>query len=235
MVLPNRIDRRGLLSRISILSPLEPREIDDLLKITITKRLRAGEILFRKGAEGSQAYAVMSGRLKVTASGEDGKEIVLRILDPGEVVGDIALLDSGPRSATVSAIEAAELLVLQRRDFLPFLERRPKVAVKLLARLGGWLRSLSEQLEDTLFLSIRARLAKKILALAASYGEPVAGGTRVTMRLSQSELANMVGATRESVNKELRRFSKHGAIRVENRYITVLDEEALHSASGYDV
>lgn len=235
MVLPNRIDRRGLLSRISILSPLEPREIDDLLKVTITKRLRAGEILFRKGAEGSQAYAVMSGRLKVTASGEDGKEIVLRILDPGEVVGDIALLDSGPRSATVSAIEAAELLVLQRRDFLPFLERRPKVAVKLLARLGGWLRSLSEQLEDTLFLSIRARLAKKILALAASYGEPVAGGTRVAMRLSQSELANMVGATRESVNKELRRFSKHGAIRVENRYITVLDEEALHSASGYDV
>jgi CRP-like cAMP-binding protein len=227
MVQTNRLDRRELLQRMTLLQGLAPREIDALVGLTATKRLRAGEVLCHKGAPGTTAYAVVSGRLRVTASGDDGREVVMRILDPGEVLGEIALLDGGPRSVTVDALEPAELLVLQRRDFLPFLAQRPAVAVKMLAKLGTLIRTLTEQLEDSMFLDIRARLAKKLLALAASYGSRVPGGTRIELRMSQSDLASMIGATRESVNKHLRAWTREGVLRSEKGYVTLLREDRL--------
>lgn len=116
------------------------------------------------------------GRLKASAAGADGKEVVFGLMDPGEVIGEIALLDSEPRSATVVAMEDSQLLCLDRRDFLPFLEKHPSVAIELAAVLALRLRRLSEVMEDTLFLALPSRLAKKILDLANAYGREVEDG-----------------------------------------------------------
>ena len=143
----------------------------------------------------------ISGRLKVAAAGEDGKQTLLRIMDPGEVIGEISLLDSQPRSGTVTALDPAELLVIQRRDLIPFLEQHPKTAIKLLRALAERLRSISVQLEDRVFLNLPPRLAKKLLALSETYGQPVARGVRIDLKLKQGELGEMVRTSRESINK----------------------------------
>lgn len=232
MTRPAPIDKRRMLERVSIFSQLAPAELDALLQIAASKRLRARETLLRKGDEGSQVYALMRGRLKVTAAGEDGKETVLRILDPGEVLGEIALLDGRPRSATVTALEPSELLVIQRRDLIPFLEQHPKVAIKLLEVVVGLVRSVSAQLEDTVFLNLPARLAKKLLALAETYGSEQPAGIQIDLRLSQHELGEMVGASRESINKQLRTWNAEGILLSERGFITIRDVGALEKAGG---
>lgn len=226
------LDKRALLRRVSIFSGLEDEDLDSLLRITATKRLAAREVLCRKGDRGSQTYAIMSGRLKATAAGEDGREVVLRIMDPGEVIGEVTLLDGGPRSLTVTAIEPAELLVIQRRDLLPFLERRPRIAIGLLQVLGSRLRTISAELEDTLFLNLPPRLAKKLLSLAENYGRSTAAGVRIDLRLSQHELGEMIGTSRESVNKQLRIWTREGVLTTERGFITLRDPGKLEELAG---
>jgi CRP-like cAMP-binding protein len=235
VTLPRLIDSRALLASIPIFAGLPKRDLESLHAITGTRKLRAREVLFRKGDEGVTLYGVMRGRLRVYAA-SDAKEVTFRFLHPGEVFGEIALLDAQPRSATIAAMEPSELLTLHRRDFLPFLEAHPKVAIQLSVALAGLLRSLSDEVEDAKLLTIPARLAKKLLALVQGYGKEVAGGgTRIDLKLPQHQLGEMVGATRESVNKTMRGWIDSGVIKVERGYITVLDEDALEDTAGYAV
>jgi CRP-like cAMP-binding protein len=229
------IDRRALLARNSIFSHLESAELDALTAICKPKGLRAREVLFRKGDDGAQAYAIMSGHLKATIAGEDGKEAVLRIMRPGEIVGEVALFDGHPRSATVIAIEPAELLVIHRRDFLPFLERHPKVATKLLRELSERLRAVSTLLEDTLFLNLPSRLAKKLLQLGATHGREADEGMRIELKLSQQELGELVGTSRESINKQLRQWAEQDVLEMSRGVITIRDIPTLERLAGLGV
>jgi CRP-like cAMP-binding protein len=222
-----------MLGSIGIFEGLSRRELDLLHAITGTKRLRAREVLFRKGDPGSALYGVLRGRLRVFSSGPDAKEVVFRFLDSGDVVGEVALFDAQVRSATVEALEPCELLSLQRRDLLPFLEQHPRVAIKLAAILARSLRELSQRVEDELSLTIPARLARKLLALLRTHGSPVTGGTRIEQRLPQHILGELVGATRESVNKQMRLWVGAGAIKVERGFVTVLRPSALEETAGY--
>jgi CRP-like cAMP-binding protein len=178
---------------------------------------------------------VVQGRLKCSTAGEEGKELVLRIMDPGEVLGDIALLDGNPRSATVTALEAAELLVIQRRDLLPFLRTHPNVAIKLLEAAAERVRRLSNLLEDTQFLNLPSRLARKLLALSDAYGVEADGGTQIELRLSQQDLGEMVGTTRESINKQLRTWADEGVLTHENRVLTIRNEAVLEDLAQYSI
>ncbi len=227
------VDKRRLLERISIFSQLSRADLGRLAEITATKRLKARQVLFRQGDSGSHAYVIISGRLKVSAAAGDGRKAVFRIMDPGEVIGEIALLDSQTRSGTVTALEPSELLVIQRRDLIPFLEQHPRTAIKLLEALAGRLRSLSAELEDRVFLNLPSRLAKKLIALSDTYGEVVSEGMRIDLRLSQGELGDMVGTSRESINKQLRAWTEEGLLRSERGYITIRDPEALERLAGF--
>jgi len=229
------LDKRSLLERVSIFAQLEARELDQLAEIAATKRLQAKQTLFRKGDDGSQVYVIISGRLKISSHGEDGKETVLRIMDPGEVVGDLALLTGEPRSATVTALERADLLVIQRRDLLPFLEQHPKTAIKLLSTLAALVCKVSEQFEDRVFLNLPSRLSKKLIALSDNYGEEVAGGTKIDLKISQGELGEMVGTSRESVNKQIRQWVEAGVVKMEKGYITILDIDTLEDLGGFTI
>lgn len=228
-VAPHRVERRRLLANVALFSHLEASELDELLKVTTTRHLDEGEILFRKGDPGRQLHGVVEGRLKISSSGPDGKEVIFGFSDPGDVTGEIALLDARPRSATVVAVQSSELLTLDRRDFLPFLERHPKVAIRLAELLAARLRRLSEVTEDSVLLAMRTRLAKKLVSLAGSYGRETSGGILIEIKLSQQALGDMVGTSRESINKQLRTWSQAGLIRSERNRISVLDMRAMEA------
>lgn len=227
------VNRRELLASVPIFSGLGERELDLLLEVTTTRRLKAKDVLFRKGDAGNQLYAVLRGRLKILAAGADGKEVMFRINGPGEVIGEIALMDSNPRSATVVAIEACELLTLHRRDLIPFLEKHPKVTIELAGILAGRLRALSEHTEDALFLTLPSRLAKTLLQLSATYGQETDDGRLIDVRLPQQDLADLVGTTRESVNKQLRSWEEEGLVKLERTRITIVEQSGLEASARF--
>lgn len=232
-VAPRRVERRRLLANMSLFSQLDETQLDQLLKLTSTKRLDEGQVLFRKGDPGRQLFGVVEGRLKTFSAGADGKEVVFGLSDPGDVTGEIALLDSQPRSATVVALQPTELLTLDRRDLLPFLERHPKVAIRLAEILAERLRRLSELTEDSVLLALRARLAKKLVALARTYGKSTPEGTLIDLKLPQQVLGDMVGTSRESINKQLRSWTQAGLVKSARGYITVHDLEELEALARF--
>jgi CRP/FNR family transcriptional regulator, cyclic AMP receptor protein len=149
------------------------------------------------------------------------------ILRQGNFFGELALLDGGPRSASAIALDAVETLTLDRGPFVAILERQPQMAGALLGVLGDRLRRTDELVQDILFLDLPGRLAKHLLALAGDHGAPVADGTRIELRLNQSDLAAIVGATRESVNRCLNAYAERGLLRVERDAITILQPQVL--------
>ena len=169
----------------SLLAHLETEELAKLSRFARTEHYPKGAVIFRKGEPGTSMMTVAEGRIKISASSRDGKEAVLAVLAKGDVLGEMAILDGGPRSADATALEPTELVVIDQRDFIPFLERNPKIAVRLLRLLSERLRRTSEQVEDRSFLSLSARLAKTLLDLADEDGLPVPEGIKVPFRMSQ--------------------------------------------------
>lgn len=153
--------------------------------------------------------------------------MVLAILIPSDVFGEISMIDGRARTATVVAAESSALLVLERREPIPFQERHPKVAIKMLEGICKRLRTTDELLEDVVFLDLPSRLAKRLLSLAELYGKNTGHGTRIEIKLSQAEIGNMVGTSRESVNKQLRMWGDEGVISIERGHITVLQPNKL--------
>jgi CRP-like cAMP-binding protein len=206
------MDRRKLLASVSIFSSMSDDELDLLLRATTTKKLDARQTLFRKGDAGNQLYAIASGSLKVMATGADGRDVLFTLLGAGDVIGEISILDGGERSASAVAFEPTELLVLHRRELIPFLEQHPHIAIGLAGVLAAMVRRLSERAEDRQTMPLAGRMAKRLLALAEQHGQrPIVGGP-VEIRLPQQDLADLVGATRESVNKLLRGWEEQGIV-----------------------
>ena len=222
-----KVDRRAILGELPIFSALSEQDLDHLVGLTTTKKLANREELCHKGDEGAQLYGLMSGRLKAVGTSLEGKEVVFGFIDPGETVGEIALLDEGQRSATVVAVEASELLVLHRRELFAYLESNPKTAIALAQGLARQVRRLSESIEDTVFLGLPSRLAKKLLALAETYGVPDENGTAIDLKLPQQVLGDLVATSRESINKQLKAWGEDGLVRFERGRVTLLDSERL--------
>jgi cAMP-binding proteins - catabolite gene activator and regulatory subunit of cAMP-dependent protein kinases len=220
------LDVKGILAQHFLLKHLPNEDLDRLARLATTKRLQSGEAVFMKGDPGNSMMAVLSGRIRICAYSAAGREVVLNVINPGEVFGEIAMIDGGERTADAFAMEATDLLVLSRRDFLPFLEGNPSVCVKLLEVMCRRLRWTSEQLEDVNFLDLRSRLAKRLLYLA-DHDVDHASGTPSGVRISQHMLASMIGTSREAVNKQLRFWEEEGVIDVRRGSITVLSRERL--------
>jgi len=224
------IDKRAMVASIPIFSDLDDDELDGLLDIAMTRTLDADEVLCRRGDEGSEVYTIMDGRLKATAEGADGRELVFAIMESGEVIGEIALFDGERRSLSVTALEPSRLLVIHRPDFLRFLARHSAVAIKLLAALARRVRGVTDLVEDAVFMSVTARLAKRLVMLARLYGEQTGDGTRIGLKLSQRELGELIGASRETVNKQLRAWVDEGIVTWgEDGQITITTPEGLET------
>jgi CRP/FNR family transcriptional regulator, cyclic AMP receptor protein len=170
---------------------------------------------------------VLRGTAKMTSVSRDGKEIVLNIMHPGEIFGEIALLDGDERSADAVAMTDCDILVLHRRDFMPILEKRADICLILLRILCQRLRQTSEQVEDVMFRHLESRLAKRLLHLAESVGLHGLQSTSVELHVSQRELGNMAGGSRESVNKILQNWHRQGLIDLGKASVLIRDIEAL--------
>jgi CRP-like cAMP-binding protein len=208
---------------------MKPDELEEVLKLSSERPVRRGTSLFQKGDAGSSMMAVLAGRVRVSSVSAEGKEITLNVINPGEVFGEIALLDGKPRSADCSAIEESTLLVLERRHFLPFLRRNEDLYLRLLAVLCEKLRRTSMALEDLALFDLPARLARVLLKLASDYGRPVGKDIRIDFKMSQRDLANLVASSRESVNKQLKVWRDDGVVDLDAGYLILHRPEELRA------
>jgi CRP-like cAMP-binding protein len=220
-------EKRQIFERHFLLGKLSRDEIDTLLHFSRVERYPAGREIFAKGSPGQSMMAVLRGTVKVSSLSLDGKEIVLRVVHPGDVFGEIAMLDGEERTGIATASEDCEVLVLNRRDFMPMLERHADICIILLRILCRRLRQTSEQFEDVLFRHLEWRIAKALLQLAETTGRRDADGVSIDLHLSQRELANLVGGSRESVNKHLQTLHRKGLIDLRKGSIVIRDRGGL--------
>jgi CRP-like cAMP-binding protein len=221
------VDKHQALAGHFLFRHLRPEEMTALLSRARVERKKTNGVIFRQDSPGYGLMAVLSGRVKICSRASNGREIVLNIINPGEVFGEVALLDGKARTADAIALSACELLIIDRRDFIPFLQAHPDVTIRLLGVLCERLRRTSEQVQDLLFLDVPSRLAKTLLRLAETHGQTTPAGRRIDLKFSQRELGSLVGLTRESINKQLRGWQKRGLIRVDEGAITIRDAAAL--------
>jgi CRP/FNR family transcriptional regulator, cyclic AMP receptor protein len=223
-------DARRLLAQCSLFRGLSPDERNLLVARAHLRRLDAGETIFLMDSPGDSMMAILGGNVRISVPSPEGKEIVLAILHPGEVFGEIALLDGKGRTADARAMTRCSIAVLDRRDVLSFFERQPNAWPKLVEVLCDRLRRTDQHLAEMALLEIPLRLAKTLLRLL---GEGAAGaGPKIA--LSQRELGNIVGASRESVNKCLNEWQRRGIVTIEDNFITIANRRVLEQMANPD-
>lgn len=216
-----------VVRRAALFAALDDGDVSALRSTMSTTRLQRGEVLFREGQRGDRLYVIVTGKIKLGRSSTDGRENLMAILGPGEMFGELSLFDPGPRTASAIAVAETQVLALSTEQLRDYLSNRPQVALTLLAALARRLRRTNESLADLVFTDVPGRVAKALLDLAARFGRPVEEGIMVSHDLTQEELAQLVGASRETVNKALADFAGRGWLRLEARAVLLQDVERL--------
>ena len=186
-----------------------------------------GEQVFTEGEQGDTLFIVLTGKVKVGRRAADGRENMLSVMGPSDMFGELSLFDPGPRTATATVLTDARLASLAHSALRPWLSDRPEISEQLLRVLARRLRRTNDALADLIFTDVPGRVAKALLELAERFGTQEGDGVRVHHDLTQEELAQLVGASRETVNKALADFSARGWMRVDSRAVTILDRERL--------
>ena len=227
MAAPMHEQKRDLLQSHFLFGKLEPGEIDTLATRARVESYRAGQEIFAKGSPGRTMIAILQGSVKIVSLSPTGKEGVPHVIPAGNVFGEIAVIDGGERSAGAAAMTDCELLIIDRRDVLPMFERHLEIWMTLTQVLCRRLRRTSEQVEDVLFRSLEARLAKALLQLMENAKRAEPRDLEVVLRLSQNDLAMLAGGSRESVNKLLHAWQREGWIALGRGSIVIRDTAAL--------
>lgn len=217
-----------LLQATVLFAELPEKDLADLANTARFLHLDQDQVLFIKGDPGNQLYIVARGVVRITSNSSSGKETILNLLREGQMFGEVALLDGEERTANATAHEATELLVLERRDLMNYLDRNPEAMRRMLLAVCSRLRWISEALEDAHFLDLPRRLAKRILLLARLFGQQhSSGGVRIALQLSQQDLAELLGVTRESVNRQMKQWEADGLMALKGGYLVVRDLDEL--------
>jgi len=216
-----------VVRKAPLFAALDDEAAGALMQSMTSSHLERGDILFHEGDQGDRLYVIREGKIKLGRSSNDGRENLLAILGPGEMFGELSLFDPGPRTATATAVAETQLIGLGHDNMQTFLANRPEVASTLLAALARRLRRTNETLADLVFTDVPGRVAKALLDLSTRFGRPAEDGILVPHDLTQEELAQLVGASRETVNKALADFATRGWIKLEARAVVLLDVERL--------
>jgi CRP-like cAMP-binding protein len=219
--------RIDMLRNVSFFAGLSDRELNSLAACLGKRTFARGVIIFHKGSPGRTLYIIESGKVRIFALSESGREISVNIYGPGDVFGELALLDSLPRSAGAMVVEKATVRTLHRDDFLWHLEEHPRMARSIIEVLSARLRYTTAYAESLAFHDVYRRVADRLLELADRYGRKRGEAIDIDLQLTQAELASWVAATREHVNKVLGTFRDQGLIRVEGQRITILNQQRL--------
>jgi CRP-like cAMP-binding protein len=215
------------LRRSPLFARLGDGETDAILAHTRVAKYAEGDQIFSKGDPGDSMMAVLKGRVSISAPSDDGRTVVLTTMHDGDVFGEIALLDGKERTADVTALTDCEVLVVPRRSLLGLLERRPDICIDLMLVLCERLRRTNEQVEDLAFLDLEARIAKVLMRLSEENDADQSPTKSVGVKISQRALGELVGGSRESVNKHLQDWKRSGLIAIEKGSIVIRDIEAL--------
>ena len=218
-----------LLSQSTLFNELSHEELERVIGVCSRKQIGPRTVVFYQGDPGREMYVVLSGRLKVSVTSEDGKELAFFILQKNDIFGELALLDGERRSATVTSIESCELLVLKQQDFKRLLADNPLMGLKMLSILAGRLRATTSLYESSVFVEIPGRLAAKLLELAEEHGTVTDDGIQIDLKLSQYELGTLINATRESVNKQLKTWEGQGLIELRKGRVFLAQPQVLEA------
>ena len=226
---PQLFDKHSLLRSHPFFKDLGGDIVDRLAPRVITTKVKKGAVIFHKGDIGSKLYAVRSGAVRISTPSDEGKDAIFNLVVPGELFGEIAFLDGGQRTADAVAIDHCELLVIERRDFIPLLRDNPEIAIRLIKVLCGRLRRTSEQVEDIVFLGLPNRLAKALLHLYRPSNQAASSNK---IHVTQREISQMIGVSRESANKQLQDWQRRKWLKLERGGLVIFAPEALRDLVG---
>jgi CRP/FNR family transcriptional regulator, cyclic AMP receptor protein len=225
----------AVLRKHPIFCDLDAEAFDQLCRYAKHATVKRGTTIVSKGDPGNSLIAVISGTVKISVSSPDGRSAIFNLIGPGDIIGEIAVLDGQARTADATANTNCEIFVIDRREFLPFVRSHPAMAMKFIEILCAKLRWTSDQVEHVILQNLPGRLASALIRLAEKH-EPSSGGR--TIAVTQQEISEMVGMTRESINKQLRVWATRKWVRLEHGAIVVLDPESLQAlaeaGSGYE-
>lgn len=224
-----QLDKHALLSSHPFFREFDSAIIDRLVANAVTRRVKKGGVLFRKGDPGATLCIVWSGSVRISAPSEQGQDAIFNVIPPGEIFGEIALLDGGVRTADAIVAEDCELLVIARRDFILLIRDHPEIAMQIIKTLCARLRRTSEQVEDIMFLTMPRRLAKALLQLQSGAGKP-----SDVLRITQRDLSQLIGTSRESVNKMLRDWHRRGWLELRRGGLKILTQKPLSKLMAQD-
>jgi len=217
----DRDDASLYFKQVSLFADLADEDIRQLMAAAKKRTFRPGEVIFHRDDVGQVLYVIKEGKVNICLISPEGQEISLVVLGKGDCFGELAILDRLPRSADAIAIDRVECYTLQRSDFHNAIMKSPKIAIQVLEVLSRRLRKTDDKVEDLVVLDVYARVAKKLLELATEHGVQEENGTRIDMRLTQQDIASMVGASRESVNKVMGYFTDKRYISTDKHKITL--------------
>ena len=215
------MDEREVLRTVPIFSELSDEDITSLAHLAIRKRYPKDTVVFLENEEGDFFFTILEGRIKVTILGDDGREVILSMLGPGDFLGEMALLDNEPRSATAIAVEESELLSLHRSDFQSVLNDNRSITSALIRVLSARLRRANHQISTLALLDVYGRVARVIVDMAREEGKRLRDGRIAFRRATHQEIANRIGTTRETVTRMLKDLERQGLIHVEGKEIIV--------------
>jgi CRP-like cAMP-binding protein len=216
------------LRKVPLFAELTEEELRQLAGVVREQHYRKHVTLFRLEDPGNAFFILKSGLMKVTIEDQNGREIILRMVYPTDFFGEMALLDGMPRSATVTTQEPCEALIIYRPAFLALIEKSPKILLNMTAVLSRRLRKMNELIRSLVFFDVYGKVARVLLTLATEKGRATEEGTVIDLRLTQQELAELAGMSRETMTRTLRDFQQAGVVRIESGIITILELDMLH-------
>lgn len=223
---------QDFLKRVPIFSKLPDEALQEIGEALTTVRFAKNSVIFDQGDPGDAMYLVLVGRVKVVLYSETGREVILAQLGPGDCFGEMAVIAEQPRSAHVIALEDVSLLSLTRKAFVDIVRRSPDIALNLLRLMTDRLTEADEKIGNLALVDVYGRVARYLLKLARERGRPAEGGTIIENRPTHQEIANIVGASRETVSRSVSDFIRQGCVRIEGKTLVLLDGDRL--ASDFD-
>lgn len=223
------LSRKDYLRRTPVFSSLSDEELEKIVPLVIKRKLRKNTVIFHESDPASAFYLVKTGRIKIYKVSRDGREQVLSLLGDGQIFGDVPTFDGGPYPATAATMTDSEIYLINREDFNNMVRRNPEIALKIIQALGGRLRQALDLIRDLSFKQVPHRLAGLLLKLEREYGQETGEGVLISLPLSRQDLADIVGTSRETVTRELKKMERAGMLGIDRRMITITDREKLAS------
>ncbi len=216
-----------LLRAVPLFRDFDPSELSEVAQLVTTRRYAKHETIFREGDPGQMFYLILTGSVAIVRIAADGKETILSLLKKSDFFGEMSIFDTAVRAASVRTLTSVEVGAIERNDFLALIDRSPRIGRLLVIALSDRLRAANKLISATTSQDIRSRLAALLLNLMANFGEVAPTGTKITLRLTNQEMANMIGTTRETVNRTLNRFWDERLIDMRTSNVIVVEPDKL--------